>query len=85
MFKYFKNIKNNNKVWQILIEKYFNGLNGKIGNTVIKISLDTLKGNYLLVKTDNSEVNSILQKKESDILVDIQKETGIILSKINFV
>ena len=85
MFKYFKNIKNNNKVWQILIEKYFNGLNGKIGNTVIKISLDTLKGNYLLVKTDNSEVNSILQKKESDILVDIQKETGILLSKINFV
>lgn len=85
MFKFFKNIKNNNKVWQILTEKYFNGLNGRFGNTVIKISLDSLKGNLLLVKTDNSDVSSILQKKESEILADIHKETGILLSKIDFV
>lgn len=85
MFKFFNNIKNNNKVWQILTEKYFNGLNGRFGNTVIKISQDTLKGNLLLVKTDNSDVSRILQKKESEILVDIHKVTGILLSKIDFV
>lgn len=82
MFKYFKNIKNVNKVWKMLNDKYFNELSGKIGNTVLKIDEDTMKGSYLLVKTDNENVKSILIKNESGILNDIFREVGIQLIKI---
>ncbi len=82
MFKYFKNIKNVNKVWKMLNDKYFNELSGKIGNTVLKIDEDTMNGSYLLVKTDNENVKSILIKNESGILNDIFREVGIQLIKI---
>ncbi len=82
MFKYFKNIKNNNLVWKILNDKY---LNGNIGNTVLKISEDPYKGNCLFVKTDNIDVSSLMKEKESEILSDINKSLGITLSKIEIV
>ena len=82
MFKYFKNLKNLNKVWQLLNEKYFNQLDGKIGSTVIKIEEDPMRGNYLIVQSDNENVKTILRSNESQILNDINKEIGTSLSRV---
>lgn len=85
MFKNFKNIKKLNRLWLLLNNKYFNDLDGKIGNTVIKIEEDQMSGNNLLVKSDNENVKSILKKNESQILNDIHKEIGTQLLKINII
>ncbi len=85
MFKFFKSTKNTNIVWQILNESYFKELDGKIGNTVLKIDESNLNGKSLLVSTNNENVRKILISNEAQILNDINKETGLLLTKINIV
>jgi hypothetical protein len=68
-----------------LNEKYFKELKGQTGNTVMKIQEDTFAGNQLIVRTDNKNVESILQKNETQILADINMETGVVLNRINII
>jgi hypothetical protein len=85
LFNFFKNTGRTNKVWKILNEKYFNSLDGKIGNTVIKIKEDRFAGNKLLVHTDNENVKSILVKNESPIINEINNNIGIVLTGITII
>ncbi len=85
MFKYFKNISRVNKVWQLLNERYFNAIEGKTGNTVIKIDEKSESMNYLLVHTDNQNVVTILSENEQDILRDLKNKFDISVIGIRIV
>ncbi len=85
MFKYFKNIGRENKVWQLLNEQYFNAIDGKIGNTIIKIEEKSEMNNYLLVQTDNQNVKTILLKNEQDILRALKSKYDISIIGIRIV
>ena len=85
MFKYFKNISKLNKVWQLLNEEYLNTLEGKIGNTVIKIEEKSEANNYLLVQSDNQNVKTILLNNEPDILRALKSKYDISIIGIRIV
>ena len=85
MFKYFKNISKLNKVWQLLNEEYLNTLEGKIGNTVIKIEEKSEANNYLLVQSDNQNVKTILLNNEPDILSALKSKYDISIIGIRIV
>lgn len=85
MFKFFKKAVNTNKIWQVLNEYYFNELNGRIGNTVLKVENSSETVNSLLVHTDNENVRKILTDNEQRIISDLKSKADIFISSIKFV
>ncbi len=85
MFKFFKKAANTNKIWQILNENYLNELNGRIGNTVLKVENSSETVNSLLVHTDNENVRKILADNEQKIIADLKSKADIFISSIKFV
>jgi hypothetical protein len=77
LFKFFRNIGKINKVWSLLNEKYFISLDGKIGNTVLKIQENPMTGNQLIVQTENENVKTILKDNEPQIISDLNNELGM--------
>lgn len=81
----FKNISKVNKIWKLLNESYLNTLDGKIGNTVIKIDEKGESIDYLLVQSDNESVKKILTDNEQDIIKALKSKYDISIMGINII